>query len=315
MNGNFLRLNAKAAAVLLALGFSGSGWAACEDPSPVYTPAGVNPPLGTEETLSADNYWYTLAGGKVTGCPSNVPTLCQIDGGNGECALPGLLPGVNVSIKSTTANGPAQWHAECYDADTLEPVSCAGVPLVDAVVTDNASGGNACLYSFDYDAAAATAGDPGHIRSLYLCSDGFYEPIPVPPPPPAAVTGCYLNGTSGTKTIYGVEIKCPTLDWGEQRTIFVAKDTENCDENTNTCEVPEGFGFANADGVIDFSNICTCVSADFDPTKTECAPTEAYQKVYPELPLCTVGEGALPVTEIQIQNPRCVTVGGDRRCY
>jgi len=308
MNRNTFGSTVSALGVLIALGLPISGWAACVDPSPVTTPSGG--------LLTDDNYWYTLVGGKVEGCPSNLSLLHEFSGGDGSYQYTVLDSGgaeVTVTLTSSTVGGPAQWSATCSDADGAR--SCAGVALVDAVVTSNAKGGNGCLYSFDLDAASATAGDPGNIRSLYLCGDGEYEPIPAPTPPPAVVNGCYL-GSGQTKNIYGVDVSCPTVPLGEQRTVYIAKDTETNDNGDLVFR--EGFGFTNDDGIIDFKNICICIGGSTDEIlELECNPNPSFftDPALELLPECTITEGAQPVTEIQIQNPRCVTVGGTRRCY
>jgi len=312
MNSNDFRSTAKVVGALVALGLPFSGWAACEDPSPVTAPSGG--------LLTVDNYWYTLVGGKVEGCPDNLDLLHEFYGGNGSydyTVLDSSGNEVTVTLTSSTANGPAEWSAECSD-DGVVRDNCAGVALVDAAVTSNAKGGNGCLYSFDLDAASATAGDPGNIRSLYLCSDGEYEPIPAPTPPPAEVKGCYL-GNDDFVEIYGARIFCPTdLKLNEQRTIFVSNDVQCDDDTGENCTIPEGFGFVNQEGVIDFTNICTCIGGTTEQVlELECNPNPSFfnDPALEGLPPCTVGEGAQPVTEIQIQNPRCVTVGGTRRCY
>jgi hypothetical protein len=309
MNSNDFRSTAKVVGALVALGFPFSGWAACEDPSPVTAPSGG--------LLTVDNYWYTLVGGKVEGCPANLVQLAEFPGGTGGeviIVIDSKGDEVTVTLTSSTANGPAEWSAECSD-DGVVRDNCAGVALVDAAVTSNAKGGNGCLYSFDLDAASATAGDPGNIRSLYLCSDGKYEPIPAPTPPPAVVNGCYL-GSGETKNIYGVDVSCPTVPLGEQRTVYIAKDTETNDNGDLVFR--EGFGFTNDDGIIDFKNICICIGGSTDEIlELECNPNPSFftDPALELLPECTITEGAQPVTEIQIQNPRCVTVGGTRRCY
>jgi hypothetical protein len=313
MNTNDLRSTVKVVGALVALGLPFSGWAACIDPSPVTAPSGG--------LLSVDNYWYTLVGGKVEGCPTGLSLLATFPGGNGSYSYTVFdssdIP-VTITL-SSTAEGPAAWKAKCSDADGDR--SCAGFALVDAVVTSNAKGGNGCLYSFDLDAASATAGDPGNIRSLYLCSDGEYEPIPAPVEELPPVASCLLD--SGVPVdIHGIEVSCPDLDDGEKRTVIVSKDgkfdvlADGSIDFTNFTPAP-GFGFTNQAGEIDFNNICLCIGG-IEGTETEfqCNPAPEFftGPAFDGLEPCTVNN-ALPVTEVQIQNPTCVVQGGRRRCF
>lgn len=301
---------------LLAVGFCTPLWATGSGYNYNCVNPGATNYAGTPLPDGASSYQSVT--GRLETCPSG-QIGCAIDFTKGQtsCNYTVTAPdGVPVTVTINTLRaGIAKWSAQCKIGG--EVVDCKGVALVDGVTTTDASKyvDNSCLYNFGVDAASGSAGFSGRtIGKLRACSDGIYERIPEPLPEPATVAGCFI-ASGQSKVIDGVTVQCPTVPVGEQRTIVVVSDTVT---DGGQLVVPEGFGFTNSNGDIDFGNLCVCIGGDeVPPTALECAPTTAYQDKFPELnlPLCEVGQGSRPVTELQIQNPVCVVVGGSRRCY
>ena len=183
-NKGFYESLAKVCFALIGLSFS-AVWAECVAPGAANSD-GIPLPAGAT--------WYTDIDGKWEGCPTGQDG-CFIDGGDGICdflAKDANDQPINVTIKSDTAGGSAQWFVKsCGGQD-----DCDGVSLVDTVVSDSGRGANACLYGFDLDAASGSAGFEGtNIRGLYVCSDGIYEPIPAPVEELPPVNSCLIART------------------------------------------------------------------------------------------------------------------------
>jgi hypothetical protein len=292
---------------------------------PAWATSSCQPPMPTDwngRPLPEGASWFTPYSGSVGNCPIG-QNGCSISFGGGSgyntraCSFHSTDAQdetILVTIEATAASGAASWTASC--TKNHSPVSCVGVALVDSVrASTGGQSGNGCFYGFDVDAAAGQAGKVPSLNRLTLCSDGIYEPIPAPIREPAVVQGCYLQ-SGQTAVIHGVEVSCPAVPNGEQRTIIVAKDTETDLQGDLTR--PQGFGFTNTSGIIDFNNICICVGGSVDEIEEmECNPNpEVYtDPALDGLPECTISADSQPPVELSIQNPYCVTVGGGRRCY
>ncbi|MGI9318766.1 MAG: hypothetical protein ACR2QW_15670 [bacterium] len=271
-----------------------------------------------------DNTFVTQYGGADLSCPS-----AGAGAGYEECVF--TIKNGNVDPISTDCIALGIDIIKVSDTEGLIWESSAGEPnsvipankKVDAILTDSAQGGKGCLYSFGTDQSGGAVGYERSNGNFFpptkavFCSDGVAETTAVFEPTPE-VKNCILevdeNGNSVPKVIHGVDFSCQGVEKGATRTIIVIKDTQNCDVNGENCEEVPAFGFTDGAGNIDFNNVCRCVGNDFTsgelPDILACEPDPED----PNGPGCEVVDAEVPV-DISIQNPKCFTVGGKRRCY
>lgn len=270
---------------------------------------------GCVDTGDNDTF-VTPYGGATLACPSSAYTECIVTFKNGNVTSETMgCTDLSLSADIDPVTGGITW-----ESNSLNPED-----WIDAALTDSAQGGKGCLYSFGTDknmgdklGYATNSTEPFDFfppTKAVFCSDGVAETTAVFEPTPE-VKNCILevdeNGNSVPKVIHGVDFSCQGVGFGETRTIIVIKDTQNCDVNGENCEEVPAFGFTDLAGNIDFNNVCRCVGNDDNsgvlPTISACEPD-------PEFPGgCEVIEAEVPV-DISIQNPKCFTVGGKRRCY
>ena len=257
--------------------------------------------------------FVTKFGGHLK-CPSDAYSECKVYFKHGQVHYKGHCDSINVSVDS---NGGLNWNID-EDGDG-----------VDAVLTES-SRHKSCLYSYGTDQVEAVVGyqssynDFYHPKKAVFCRDGIDEASSIVHPP-AKVEQCVID-FGESKLIHGVSFNCPAVPAGETRTILVSKDTSNCTDTGQTdpngnpvyeCDSHPGFGFTDETGNIDFNNVCQCVgplvsgggsTTTFPVLREECDPDPSNPEG------CSVVNSEVPV-EIMIQNPKCFTVGGRRRCF
>ena len=328
MNANILKSSAIIGIGLIALGVGGTVWAeGCIDPDPKY-------PIAAETNTFVDPLNYDTYVAPDQSIPA--PAVTAFDG-NLTCDstagyFGGLIPGGSGTrtfsspdgLKQFTVtsvldnNGKAVWNVI---QDVTLPVDSGVIELrgIDATISASNKGSKGCNTTFGVDAGSGVSAyektNGAFVASdLFVCANETVDSVPVPPPPPAAVVeGCVLaNGE--VINIYGVTIQCTGVPVGEQRTIFVAKDTADLDGD-GTAEPVDGFGFVDANGVINLKNICICNGPDPVAGEVTCDPSPLPDDpVTDALEPCTVKD-AVPALDLTIQNPYCITYGGTRRCY
>lgn len=335
-----MRRHAVRSASLAALGLIGFGivfpaWGQqCIDPMPSYP----NPsdPLDSAKFITPDpsdpasNQGFVIPAPTVTDFDGNL--VCENIGGQFGGQIPDGVGMETFQFVDDEGNkfqftvesyldsfGIAQWRVLLPSEAPPPDDSWTVLYAIDTAITDAAQGGNGCLAAMGSDAVSGRLAwersNGGYtLRNLYVCADTSFDPVGVaPPPPPEPVKGCFLENMDST-VIYGVTVKCEGVPAGEKRTIFVSKDTE-LDEFSQPHPVP-GYGFLDENGVIDFNNVCICNGPTVPDAEPQCDPNpdQVNDPVTDALDPCTVQDADVQV-EISIQNPRCVTVGGSRRCY
>jgi hypothetical protein len=328
MNASIFKSTAITGIGLITLSLGGTVWAeGCVDPDPKY-------PITNEPTVFVDPLDPDTYEAPAESIPA--PSVTEFDG-NLTCeSTSGYFGGfianatgtqtftspdgsMQFTVRSYLDNGKAVWnviHDESLPADVME------LRGIDATISASNKGSKGCNTTFGVDAGSGVSAfekvNGTFVASdLYVCASTTVDSVPVPPPPPPAVVeGCVL-ADGDVISIYGVTIQCAGVPSGEQRTVFVAKDTEDLDPNDGVLDpVPvPGFGFANAEGVIDFKNVCICNGPGPVDGETGCDPSPLPDDpVTDALPLCSVTD-SVPALDLTIQNPYCVTYGGSRRCY
>lgn len=255
----------------------------------------------------ADTY-VTQYGGADLSCPSGY-TECVITFKNGnitsksdDCAILGITANVDPNTDGIL------WESD----EVINPFG------IDSEMTNSAQGGKGCLITHGTDKFAGTIGYATNPESdddffpatkAVFCSDDEREVASVVVEDPV-VKNCILE-EGEQKKIYGVTFSCDDVGINQERTIIVVQDTA-CDINGDNCQGIPAFGFTDGAGNIDFNNVCRCKGNNTTsgglPDILACDPD-------PENPGgCEVSSAEVPV-DISIQNPKCFTVGGRRRCY
>ena len=327
MNTNILRSAAITGIGLFALGAGGTVWAAgCIDANPKY-PIASEPTVFVDPADTADPPDTYVAPDESIPAPA----ITAFDGNLTCDSTSGYFGGfisdssgtetftspdgsMQFTVTSVLDNGKAVWNV-IHD-NTLDPLSgITELRGIDATISASNKGSKGCNTTFGVDAGSGESAfekTNGSLvaSDLFVCANETVDSVPAPPPPPPVeVEECFLNDGDNI-TIYGVTVKCDDVPRGEQRTIFIAKDTETVDDQV--VPVP-GFGFTDDAGVIDFKNVCICNGPyPLDDAEPECYPDPL--NPVPGLELCTVNN-AIPSLNVEIQNPRCITYGGSRRCY
>jgi hypothetical protein len=323
MKINILKSTAMTCIGLIALGVGGTVWAAgCVDPDPKYPlasdltvfvdPSDPDTYVAPDESIPAPS--VTAFDGNLT-CDSTTGLFGGfIASGSGTETFTSPDGSMQFTVTSVLDNGKAVWKV-IHDETLPEGSEVTELQGIDATISASNKGSKGCNTVFGVDAGSGVSAyqkvNGGFVASdLFVCASQTIDSVPPPPPPPpVAVEECFLNDGDNI-TIYGVTVQCDGVPSGEQRTIFIAKDTETVDGQV--VSVP-GFGFTDDAGVIDFKNVCICNG----PLPLEESEPECYAdplNPVPGLELCTVND-AIPALNVEIQNPRCVTYGGSRRCY
>jgi len=321
MNTNILRSSAITGIGLIALGVGSTVWAAgCIDADPKYPlasdltvfvdPLDPDTYVAPDESIPAPS--ITAFDGNLT-CDSTSGYFGGfIAGGSGTETFTSPDGSKQFTVTSFIDNGKAVWKV-IHDESLAEGVT--EFRGIDATISASNKGSKGCNTTFGVDAGSGESAfekTNGSLvaSDLYVCANETVDSVPAPPPPPPVeVEECFLNDGDNI-TIYGVTVQCDGVPLGEQRTIFIAKDTETVDGQVTT--VP-GFGFTDDAGVIDFNNVCICNGPlPLEGSEPECYPDPL--NPVPGLELCTVND-AIPSLNVEIQNPRCITYGGSRRCY
>ena len=266
---------------------------------------------GVEDT------YVTQYGGSDISCPAEY-TECVVTFKNGnvtsesgDCATLGITANVDVNTNGIL------WGSD----DSINPYG------IDSEMTNSAQGGKGCLYVHGTDKFAGVIGyatNPASDADFFpatkavFCSDNVEEVAFVEEPDPV-VTNCTVPEVGGgSLIIHGVQFTCPEVPPGETRTIIIVKDDETfVDDQTglSTLRPAPGFGFVEEGTTnIDFNNVCECkgpplIGGSLPVEKPACDPDPAN-----ETGGCEVVDAEVPVN-IEIQNPKCFTVGGFRRCY
>lgn len=275
-----------------------------------------------------DNSFVTPYGGADLACPSTgsgqTYKECEFTFKNGvvDSMTLGCIE-LGVEIDGVSVTNGIEWSSSAG-------VDGSGIPAsdkIDAILTDSAQGGKGCLYSFGVDQTGGTkvgyqrnSGDFFPASRAVFCSDQVEEVTAVVEPP-AVVEECVIaDGES--KKIHGVTFSCPEVPAGALRTIIVVKDTE-CDVNGTNCNFVPGYGFLGPDGTptqgtIDFNNICQCQGPAVpgsDPGTFGVVSEECDLNPDSSPGDCVVGPGAEVPVDASIQNPKCFTVRGKRKCF
>ena len=327
MNKNIIKSSAITGVGLIALGVGSTVWAeGCIDPNPKYPiaskpttfvdPADPDTYVAPDESIPAPS--VTAFDGNLT-CDSTTGYFGGfISDGAGTETFTSPDGSKQFTVTSFIDNGKAVWKV-VHDESLAEGVT--EFRGIDATISASNKGSKGCNTTFGVDAGS---GESAYEKTngtlvasdLFVCANETVDSVPPPPPPPAvAVEECFLSNNQSIK-IYGVTVLCADVPAGEQRTIFVAKNTE-LDADSVAQPVP-GFGFTNDAGVIDFTNVCICNGPDqTNSTELLCDPNpdQPDDPVTDALEPCTVRENAVPALDLTIQNPVCVTYGGFRRCY
>jgi hypothetical protein len=297
------------------------GQAGCIDPMPLYPdpsdPIQVVDPNDTEYVIPAPT--VSAFGSNLTCDDISGQFGGKIPNGSGAVTFQNSADMVQFTVESTLSNGIAVWNVVPPE-EAPGPVGWTVLRAIDTSITDAAQGGNGCLVSHGADALAGQlawrkSNGTNTLRNLYVCADNTFDPVGTQPAPSVEpVKGCTLEDMQ-SKTIYGVTVVCQGVPMDEQRTIFVSKDTE-LNVDTNNIDPVAGFGFLNEEGEIDFSNVCVCngPTSEFEQPQCDPNPDQVNDPILDALEPCTVNNADVSVN-IEIQNPRCVTVGGRRRCY
>lgn len=250
--------------------------------------------------------FVTQYGGADLSCPSAEFTECTVTFKNGliESESPGCTD-LAIVTDIDPVTGGVTWESFSEPAD-----------WVDAALTDSAQGGKGCLYSYGTDKNMGILGYSTSPTDFFpptkavFCSDGIREASVVVQPEPV-VKNCILEAGQ-QKEIYGVTFSCDAVGANQTRTIIVVQDT-TCDEFGGNCTGVPAFGFTDGAGNIDFNNVCRCVGDSANsgglPPIPACEPDPENINGG-----CEVIDAEVPV-DISIQNPKCFTVGGTRRCY
>jgi len=254
--------------------------------------------------------FVTQYGGSTLSCPSSAYTECIVTFKNGNVTSETMgCTDLSLSADIDPVTGGITWESNSLDPEDW----------IDAALTDSAQGGKGCLYSFGTDknmgdklGYATNNTEPYDFfppTKAVFCSDGVAEVAAVVESLPE-VKNCILEAGQ-QKEIYGVTFSCDAVGPNQTRTIIVVQDT-TCDEFGGNCTGVPAFGFTDGAGNIDFNNVCRCVGDSANsgglPSLPACEPD-------PEDPAgCEVIDAEVPV-DISIQNPKCFTVGGKRRCY
>jgi len=327
MNTKIIKSAAITGVGLIALSVGGTVWAAgCIDANPKYPitsdlttfvdPLDPDTYVAPDESIPAPS--VTEFDGNLT-CDSTSGYFGGfIANGSGTETFTSPDGKMQFTVTSFLDNGKAVWNV--IQDVPLQPGVMTELRGIDSTISASNKGSKGCNTTFGVDAGSGESAFEKNNGSLvasdlYVCANGIVDSVPGPPPPPVAeVKGCVLSSAGDSVEIYNVTIQCTDLLPGEQRTIFVAKDIGdiNPDPNIIDIDVVPGFGFANEEGVIDFNNVCICKGPSIGVIETECYPDPL--NPVPGLELCTVND-AVPSLEVEIQNPRCVTYGGSRRCY
>ena len=250
--------------------------------------------------------FVTQYGGADLSCPSAEYAECVVSFKNGRIhSESGGCADLEISVDIDPVTGGVTWESFASPED-----------WVDAALTDSAQGGKGCLYSYGTDKNMGLLGYATSPTDFFpptkavFCSDGIREAAVVVEPPPV-VENCILEAGQ-QKEIYGVTFSCDAVGPNQARTIIVVQDTV-CDEYGGNCEGVPAFGFTDGSGNIDFNNVCRCVGDSANsgglPPVPACEPDPENVNGG-----CEVVDAEVPV-EISIQNPKCFTVGGRRRCY
>ena len=326
MNTNILKSSAITGIGIIALGVGSTVWAAgCIDADPKY-------PLASDLTvfvdpLDPDTY---VAPDESIPAPSTTEfdgnLTCEstsgyfggyIAGGSGTETFTSPDGTKQFTVTSFIDNGKAVWKV-IHDESLAEGVT--EFRGIDATISASNKGSKGCNTTFGVDAGSGESAyektNGGLVASdLYVCANEIVDSVPVPPPPPPAVVeGCVLQDNE-VINIYGVTIQCTGVPAGQQRTVFVAKDTGEDIDGDGIADPVPGFGFANEDGVIDLKNVCICNGPDPVDGEVTCDPSPLPDDpVTDALEPCTVKD-SVPALDLTIQNPYCITYGGSRRCY
>jgi len=276
----------------------------------------------------------TPYGGSALTCPDGYENGCTIEDVVDGATCDVVNPDGSASyIKIKLVDDFLTWKS--YDVgpdevvgtgdDTPNIIAQGEFGGLDAVFRKNGTGGNGCYWSYGADQVEASASflkDNNTYmptRSISFCLDDKQEFTAIPPPTRPEVKECVLlNGES--KTIHGVDFVCDNVLPGEQRTIIIVKDTENCVEepagsNTYVCDKVPDFGFRDADNNIDFNNVCQCIgvpdpdTGSFPVLKVACDPDPEIEGE------CEIDAGAEMPAHITLQNEKCFTIGGRRKCF
>lgn len=302
---------------MMSISLTNSAWAECADPMAV-----------NFADRMIDNISWTDVDGKWEGCATSTSALsCEILKTTNSCSYnsgvirdDGIVGNDDSVIVTVTRDVNERYTATCLtlsESDQGSDSNCQGIPTIDFLATKGGQSANACIYTSGVDVVAMNAGFTGsNFFGAYICSDGEYEPIPQPFSPPAQTNADCIVEAGSTGYVDGVEIACPALNPGEERTIVVVTD-QICDQSGANCFTPVGYGFLNNQSQIDFQNICICRNSNGNQTnvtETECQiPGDTDDGVAGEA-TCNV-ENAGPPVEFSVQNPRCATVAGSRSCY
>ena len=147
--------------LMIGVGLAGPAWSACI------------PPEAQKWNGTPVNGMYTDVDGKVEGCPAGYLNLCEITKDASSCVMDSFATdGTPVKVEVTRDPVTFKYTAECVfgvedppDSDNYtfsgDPEDCANVALFDFASTKGAQGANACIYSFDQDAASFFAGFDG----------------------------------------------------------------------------------------------------------------------------------------------------------
>jgi len=328
MNTNILKSAAITGIGLIAFGVGGTVWASgCIDVNPKY-------PLASELATFVDPDDETTYEAPDESIPA--PATTAFDGNLTCDSTSGFFGGFiadgsgtktftspdglkQFTVTSFIDNGKAVWKV-VHDESLAEGVT--EFRGIDATISASNKGSKGCNTTFGVDAGSGESAfekTNGSLvaSDLYVCANETVDSVPTPPPPPAAkIEGCVLQNDD-VIDIYGVTIQCRGVPEGQQRTVYIAKDTGDEDVNGDGKADPvPGFGFTNDDGVIDFRNVCICNGPYPVGEELQCDPNPAQpdDPVTDALEPCAV-VNSVPALDITIQNPRCITYGGSRRCY
>ena len=328
MNKKIVKLTAIAAVSFVALGISGPTWAeGCILPNEKY-------PISTDPDIFVDPYEAPPITTYIAPRESiPAPSISEFDGSLTCASTTGLWGGSipngvtppegttfssgdkQFTVKSTIIGGKAVWRI--VEGERLPGVNTI-LRGIDSTISASNKGAKGCKTTFGVDAGS---GESAYEKSngtlvasdLYVCASDVVDSVPGPPAPPVAeVDSCFIAG-GGQAVIHDIVIQCPILGPGERRSIYIAKDTIGVQNSAGLIEPQPfpGFGFTDETGVIDFNNVCICEGPIVGVIETECNP----DPVNPNgLPLCTTND-AFPSLNVEIQNPRCITYAGSRRCY
>ena len=327
MNTNILKSAVITGIGLIALGVGGTVWATgCIDTKPKYPlvaepatfvdPADPDTYEAPDESIPAPA--TTAFDGNLT-CESTSGFFGGfIRGGSGTKTFTSPDGLKQFTVTSFIDNGKAVWnviHDESLAAGVTE------FRGIDATISASNKGSKGCNTTFGVDAGAGESAfekTNGTLvaSDLFVCANETVDSVPTPPPAPAAeIEGCVLQNNE-VIDIYGVTIQCLGVPEGQQRTVYIAKDTGADTNGDGIADPVPGFGFTNEDGVIDFANVCICNGPNPVGGELQCDPNpnQPDDPVTDALEPCTVTD-AFPPLNVLIMNTRCITYGGSRRCY